>query len=340
MKRYNNSRKTSGPKPCNGVPPDEAARIEERGASPGFERNERIIEPEGKKLESPQSEDMPEMLPSTVESELETGIESRQSRRDSTHLQAVVEVSETADESWEERAQVVTISRSGAGFTLARPCALGRLVTLILPLPRELRAYDHDELLYAVLGLVQHCNESVTDGVSNYHIGVAFIGKNIPISYEENPQQNYRITGMNELGLWMIVENEGQFKSRLYPRHAVAIEFAITLLDAETRTVSKEQCITNEVSAAGASVMSSLNAAVGDKIKIVCNEYDFFTMAVVRGRGQVSVNGLTSLHMEFVSARFPVGRLPPSRLLETETRKSEDVRVPSDVHAFELTQLG
>lgn len=246
-------------------------------------------------------------------------VDSRNESRIPGQLQTIVQVKESQD-SWKEITNVSTVSKSGAGFYLSRPCAVGRLVTLVVPMPQELRAYDHFEKLYPVLGLVQYCNEGLVNNVKCYHVGVAFIGKQVPASFKENPQQNYRITGMAQTGLWSITETESEFKARRHPRFWVELNVSITILHNERKEIYRDQAVTQNIGASGASVKSSLDANVGDKVKFAYKELDFYTVAVVRSRKEI--DGQTpTLHLEFLDNEFPVEKLRMARREEAAARK-------------------
>ena len=104
-------------------------------------------------------------------------------------LNAVVKGKNEDGESWKEVADVVTFSATGAGFYMPTESKPGTLISLMLPLPTEMRCYDHDKEFYRVWGLVQHCQPvaSEEDGPESFHVGVAFIGKNAPSSYHDDP---------------------------------------------------------------------------------------------------------------------------------------------------------
>ncbi|MCA1609100.1 MAG: hypothetical protein LC730_06560 [Acidobacteria bacterium] len=109
--------------------------------------------------------------------------------------------SKSDDGPWKDVADVVSVSATGAGLYLLRECVVGNLISLMLPMPEHLRCYDHDKEVYGVWGLVQHCQKIREEDLTRYHIGVAFIGKRPPQSYNDDPTQTYRISGMSEDGL-------------------------------------------------------------------------------------------------------------------------------------------
>ena len=252
--------------------------------------------------------------------------ENRRVERESTQLKTIVQVKENDTETWKEVTRVTTVSRNGAGFSLARPVVVGRLVTLVMPLDKELRAYDVDNEVYPVMGLVQYCNAGMIDGASVFHVGVGFIGKQIPPSFKANPTQSYRISGMGKDGLWTITEAASQFKDRRHPRYWISLEVTLTLLQKEkkdtNRDGNKETTVTQNIAASGVSVRSDLDAQAGDKVKFACKSLDFYSIAVVRNR-KVKDGKETTLHLEFIDNAFPVEKIMLA-LTEEPAENKED----------------
>ncbi len=231
--------------------------------------------------------------------------ENRRVERFQTELKTIVQVKESEEVSWKEVTKVTTVSRNGAGFSLPRPCAVGRLVTLVMPLDPDLRAYDEDKDLYPVMGLVQYCNEGVINGESGFHIGVGFVGKHIPASYKADPTQSYRISGMKQDGLWEITEAEAQFKNRKQPRYWIALSATVSLLKKTGKSIIKEETYTQNIGSGGVSVVCALAADIGDKVKFACKEVDFYSLAIVRNRKEQK-NDSPTLHLEFIDSEFPI----------------------------------
>ena len=220
-------------------------------------------------------------------------------------LFAVVKVRESNDDSWKETADIVSVSSTGAGFYMDKACQVGRLVALVVPLEPHLRCYDHQKELYAVFGLVQHCQMISTGDTPGYHIGVAFIGKHAPKSYKEDPTQSYRICGMDENGLWRVQESAKDFKPRKDPRFYEAIDHYLAVVDAQKAPLKGERTTTQNISRSGAAVVSSLDVNVGDRVKFISEKYDFSGLAVVCNR-QECKDGRGRLHLQFVENTFPV----------------------------------
>lgn len=226
----------------------------------------------------------------------------------SAALYAVVKVKESNDDSWKETANVISVSSTGAGFYVKSSCQIGRLVSLMLPLDPNLRCYDHQKELYSVWGLVQHCHMLPSDVENGYHVGVAFVGKQAPESYNVDPTQSYRICGMNQNGLWKIKEAAKEFKTRKDARFYEAIEHYLAVVDSQKISQTGERTTTENISRSGAAVVSTLDVHVGDSVKFISEAYDFSGLAVVCNR-QDSPDGRIRLHLRFVENNFPIERI-------------------------------
>ena len=236
---------------------------------------------------------------------------------DSPSLLGVVKVKESNDTSWKETADVVSVSSTGAGFYVSRACQVGRLVALVVPLEPHLRCYDHQKELYAVHGLVQHCQMISSGNDAGYHVGVAFIGKHAPKSFREDPTQSYRICGMDEDGLWKITEAAKDFKPRKDARFYEAIDHYLAIVDAQKTTLKGERATTENISKSGAAVLSSLDVHVGDRVKFISEKYDFSGLAVVCNRKDCK-DGRARLHLQFVENTFPVESIVVRKAVHAE----------------------
>src|SRR5688500_13800616 len=121
-----------------------------------------------------------------------TDQDSRRIQRYPLALPARVEVKVDSKLSWNEITRLEDISAFGAGFKLKRPVKRGRLVVMSVPMPRQLRCYDYLEPQYRIWGLVRRCVPLCAKGVPDaYAIGVAFVGKNPPGSFIDEPSKLY-----------------------------------------------------------------------------------------------------------------------------------------------------
>ena len=228
-------------------------------------------------------------------------------------MQAVVKGKESPDSTWKEVVEVASVSATGAGFFIPRELTVGTIVAVMLPLPAHLRCYDHDKELYRVLGLVQHCQPQTGDAGTGYHVGVAFVGRHAPESYKSNPNQNYRISGMNENGLWKVTEAKAPFKIRRHLRYWTSVDLYLALVDANREALGGEKTTTENISKNGAAVFSSLDVGVGQRVKFICEKFDFSGLAVVCNH-QVATDGKQRLHLQFVESSFPVEKLDHSKV--------------------------
>lgn len=225
-----------------------------------------------------------------------------------TVLNAVIKSKASGDEHWKEVADVISYSATGAGFYMARPVEPGQLVSLMLPLPAEMRCYDHDKEFYRVWGLVQFCQKLSGEYEGSFHVGVAFSGKNAPSAYTEDPTRHFRISGMNGDGLWKIEPAKAAFKIRRDVRFWQAIECYVALVDKDKKSLSGAKSVTENVSKSGAAVFSTLDVNVGDRVKLICEPHNYSGLAIVCNR-QNSKDGRMRLHLNFIDAKFPVETL-------------------------------
>lgn len=215
-------------------------------------------------------------------------------------------------EAWKEVADVFSYTASGLGFYMPRECTVGNLISLMLQLPPHLRCYDHDEEFYHVWGLVQNCNFAGNSESHAYQVGVAFIGNEAPESYEANPTQNYRICGMNDDGLWKVTEADSRFVQRKELRYWRKLKLYLAMIDARRESIGGERCSTENISRHGAALITNLELHVGDRVKLISEEYDFSSLAVVCNV-RACEDGKARVNLEFIGATFPIDKLKASK---------------------------
>src|SRR5215203_6208417 len=98
------------------------------------------------------------------------------------HLPVRIQGRETPTFSWTEMTRLTNVTPFGAGFTLKHPTEKGRLLYMTMPMPRQLRVFDHVEDQYKVWAVVRYVRPQETaDGkLPQFEVGVAFIGKQPP----------------------------------------------------------------------------------------------------------------------------------------------------------------
>src|SRR6478736_2735143 len=99
--------------------------------------------------------------------------------RERLELQIPVRVvcRETPELEWMEVTRLQNVTPFGAGFTLKRPTEKGRILHMTIPMPRQLRVFDHVEDQYRIWAIVRYLKASTSDKQTIFNIGVAFIGK-------------------------------------------------------------------------------------------------------------------------------------------------------------------
>ena len=252
--------------------------------------------------------------------------EARTAPRTPVSIEAVIVVKESITESWKEVTTITGVSKNGAGLTLSKPCAVGRLVSLVSATPTELRCYDHVTPLYATMGIVQHCYAAYEGDETVYHIGIGFIGKQMPESYKQDPCTNYRISGMHKSGMWMVTPTDAAFKQRKEPRYWLSVPVTLTYTRKEDRAIFRDSTVTLNLAAGGASVATHLDVPVGEKIKFAYKEGNFYTIAEVKGR-RFKKGEVACLHLEFLENKLKLSPVvnaalpqPPQVLTASDTQ--------------------
>lgn len=210
--------------------------------------------------------------------------------------------------------RLVDVTPFGARFRLLRPVDIGRLLQLTLPMPRQLRVFDHIEDQYRVWSIVRNARllEQKTPKDSLLELGVAFIGKRPPRSYAENPGRRYAISQTKlESQLWsaqedsveQLIEITNEDKRR-ESRQLIPIEVLIEVYEAE-KIVKTEQSVTENISRRGAAVFTALSLEPGTFVRMSSAHYNATILGVVRSQ-RAGGDSITRLHLEFVGSEWPL----------------------------------
>jgi hypothetical protein len=237
-------------------------------------------------------------------------------KRERLELSLPVQVysKESADLEWKEMTRLVDVTPFGAGFTLTRPTEKGRLLQLTMAMPRQLRCYDHIEPQYKVWALVRHVRPLPQNGANpqRYLVGVAFIGKRPPVSYEQDPSKRYDIADSpTESGLWHLVEPISSEASADAPdipretRYTIQIIVRVEVFNDNRDIVVKEDTVTENISHHGACVLTALEIERGRFVRITSLQAQISAMAVVRARRR-GKDGIMRLHLQFVDSVWPI----------------------------------
>jgi len=252
-------------------------------------------------------------VPTDVPSAERRKAERRRIQRISLPLPVRVEVRIDQQVSWNEVTRLSDVSAFGAGFSLKRPLKRGRIILLTIPMPRQLRCFDHSDAQYRIWCIIRRCVPTRTlAGEVSYSIGVAFIGKNPPSGFIDDPSTLYEISHREDEGLWRVVpapdgpEDRNLSKEeRRHTRFFIPEAVRLDVLDADGNISESESTVTENISFGGAAVFTSLTVNAGAFIRVVSQRHNKEIISVVRGR-RTGPDGLTRLHLEFIDHFFPL----------------------------------
>jgi hypothetical protein len=216
---------------------------------------------------------------------------------------------ESTAHEWTEVSRLVDVTPFGARFPLTRPTERGRLLHLTLPMPRQLRCFDHIEDQYRVWALI--CRVSSRPefaGEARYEVGVAFTGKHPPQSYVKDPSTLYEAHSISaENNLWHLKEVERKAASQRseMTRLQMALSVRLEVFDTEGRVTATEQTVTENISRRGAAVWTTLQVERGRFVRLTSTETGLAVVAAVRA-ARTGPDGIPRLHLEFIDRQWPL----------------------------------
>ena len=219
---------------------------------------------------------------------------------------------ESLDEQWYEVSRLIDVTQFGARLRLKRPVDTGRLLFLTMAMPRQLRCFDHVEDQYRVWALVRNLKllDPAKDKGAIVEIGVAFVGKRPPQSYQEDPSKRYDAAdSVSTSGLWEIAEDTDDFaepnERRRHSRHHIPLEVVIEPFGENGELLAPESTVTENISKHGSVVFTTLALRRGQFVRVSNAQHGVRILAVVRGR-RVGDDRIPRLHLEFVGAQWPL----------------------------------
>jgi len=222
-----------------------------------------------------------------------------------------VRCKESHEYEWIEHSRLVDVSHFGAGFTLTRPVEPGRLLQLTIPLPQKLRCFDHGEPQYSVWSLVRHAapiRGAQHQESTLFRVGVAFVGKRPPRSYEENPTIRFEPlpidNGQNTM--WQVSESRPH-NQRRETRLIIPLEVLIEAFDENGKPSLHEHTVTETMSSLGTCVPTNLNVEVGRILRITSARDQVSIFAAIRSR-KLPPDGIPRLGLEFLGDGWPLQR--------------------------------
>jgi hypothetical protein len=220
-----------------------------------------------------------------------------------------VKCRETPDFEWTEVTRLNNVTPFGCGFALKRPTERGRILHMTIPMPRQLRVFDHAEDQYRVWALVRYAKAvSAADSKSvSFDCGVAFIGKRPPESYENEPWKRYDIstTAFNAMATPEEIKPVPSTDNRIHTRHNIAVDMEIETIDEKGDAGLSEQSVTENISRRGATVFTSFQIPIGRFIRLTSAQYGLTVIAAVRARS-TGGDGIPRIHVEFIDKEWPL----------------------------------
>ncbi|MFN2417278.1 MAG: hypothetical protein ABR603_19230 [Pyrinomonadaceae bacterium] len=243
----------------------------------------------------------------------DTGDKSKRLReRIKLALPVRVHCRESAGHDWVEMSRLIDVTPFGARFALTHPTERGRLLHLTLPMPRQLRCFDHIEDQYRVWALVCHLSArpefGAGGGDTRFEVGVAFTGKRPPASYANEPATLYEIDAVSaEDNMWRVreVEPGGPSSRSEQTRLQMALSVRLEVFDFEGRVTASEQTVTENISPRGAAVWTTLKVERGRFVRLTSTETGLSVTAAVRA-ARSGADGIPRLHLEFIDRQWPL----------------------------------
>jgi hypothetical protein len=226
-----------------------------------------------------------------------------------------VQCRESVSKEWIEMTRLIDVTPFGARFTVVHLTEEGRLLHLTLPMPRNLRCFDHAEDQYRIWSIVRYVRIVAPTGSSpqRYDIGVAFIGKRPPSGYQEDPSKRYEVLApANRTGMWEVRE-KSIFGDRRRPeedrrsetRHSIPVSIKLETLNEKGEIANSEQTVTENITRRGASIFTSLDIPKGSFVRVTNIQTGMSVMAAVRAY-RLGADHIPRLHVEFVDKNWHI----------------------------------
>jgi hypothetical protein len=213
---------------------------------------------------------------------------------------------ETPTFEWTEVTRLTNVTPFGAGFTLKHPTERGRLLFMTIPMPRQLRVFDHVEDQYRIWAIVRYMKTSIVNNRTVFNVGVAFIGKRPPASYEKEPWKRYDINADVFQALSSADEVLVPFRSedqRAHTRHNIAVDMRLELLNVDGEVTDTEQTVTEDISPKGATLFTTLQIPEGRFVRLISG--GITAHAAIRSRS-TGADGIPRIHVEFIDREWPL----------------------------------
>jgi hypothetical protein len=216
---------------------------------------------------------------------------------------------ETPDFEWMEVTRLQNVTPFGCGFTLKRPTEKGRILHMTIPMPRQLRVFDHAEDQYKVWALVRYAKPGLAPDQKTviFDCGVAFIGKRAPASYDVEPWRRYEIStaSFQTMATPEEIKPIPSTDQRIHTRHNIPADIQVEVIDEKGLVSQTEQTVTENISRRGATLFTTLQIPIGRFIRLTSGQYGMTVFAAVRARS-TGADGISRIHVEFIDKEWPL----------------------------------
>ena len=215
---------------------------------------------------------------------------------------------ETPTFAWTEITRLANVTPFGAGFALKHPTEKGRLLHMTIPMPRQLRVFDHVEDQYRIWAVVRYMKVAVANNSTMFNVGVAFIGKRAPASYETEPWKRYDI---NTTTMQALATADDMLKPLTpldqcnFTRHNIAVDMRLEVVDVDGTIVATEETVTEAISTKGATVFTTLQLPQGRFVRLTSEQYRITAHAAIRSCS-TGADGIPRIHVEFIDREWPL----------------------------------
>jgi hypothetical protein len=117
--------------------------------------------------------------------------ERRKALRTEIAIPVRVQGFEADGSTWSESTSTSDVSMGGISFALERNVAMGQVLLLVLPLPKQLRQFDLNSGSYRIYALVRGARNKE----GRRRVGVMFFGKFPPRGFQEHPGARFLLPG-------------------------------------------------------------------------------------------------------------------------------------------------
>jgi hypothetical protein len=186
---------------------------------------------------------------------------------------------------WEEMTTTEDAYTGGVAFVLKHPIAMGNVVHLSLPLPKNFRRYDLTTPSYTVYAVVRNTNP-VRGGV---RVGAMLLGRTAPKGFAEKPGGRFLLATD-------AVQTRGE--RRKAPRFDLPV---LVRLTRQGGVSGSEQTITRNLGLEGAFVLTTLPIGKGETVFLEALDGSFRTRAAVQNVS-VGKDNIPYLNVHFLDA--------------------------------------